>query len=248
MRVTVQETVGMGSTHQLNFEPSTTVGQLKQLFYNDSNWNKERATDMRFTFEGDILDQDEQTLISYGVEDRSRLQWINLTELARNFDRIGLKFIDVNDTAGLKRQPWSTKAPAWRRARHGLCFEGNCPTSSCKAYGKQVIMPIGYRKFDLAGDIGATTTICPLCKKYIQPTNCGFNNCWWKFVGRKPGKTDQPPAKIESQWKQVDDAYHSFDENSTAMVSWLTLELEVVKKSPLAEPSGKLCFESQAWN
>ena len=56
MWIFVRETLAMGWTDQLNVEPSTIIGQLNQLLYGASSWNKERARDMCFTFEGEILD------------------------------------------------------------------------------------------------------------------------------------------------------------------------------------------------
>ena len=240
MRITVRETVRNGLVYPLSVEPSTTIGQLKQLLYEASTWDEESSQGMCFTFDDDILDQDDQTLKSYGVDDQSRLEWTDLTAVGRSdFGSIGRIFIDLANKSGLKKQAWSTTAPEWRRARHGLCFEGICTSNpSCKAHKKQVIIPIGYTKFDFVQDVNKSTSKCPVCQKYVHPISCGFNNCWWKFEGRKVEKDGDEAVDIESEWEPADDAYHYFDQQLTGMVRWLRLELEVVKKNPVLKPSG----------
>lgn len=90
---------------------------------------------------------------------------------------LGVNFVDVSNEAGFKKVEWANDAPAWRHAKHGLCLEGICKNISCEANGQQVIMPIGYKKFDLVADPSESTTICPMCFKYVEPQTCGFNNC-----------------------------------------------------------------------
>ncbi|CAF4452468.1 unnamed protein product, partial [Rotaria sp. Silwood2] len=65
--------------------------------------------------------------------------------------------------------------------------------------------------FDLLGDVDPSTTKCPMCKQYVEPTTCGFSNCYWRWEGSKqlPG---QPPMRCSDDWKAADDAYHYFDQ------------------------------------
>lgn len=46
----------------------------------------------------------------------------------------GCPFVDVTDKAGPIKLEWSATAPSWRRARHGLCLEGECTNRYCEAY------------------------------------------------------------------------------------------------------------------
>ena len=235
MKISIRETVRMGLTYSVTVEPATTIGKLKQLLYEDSSWNEQSAQGMCFTFDGDILDQDEQTLMSYGVANRSTLEWADLTAVCRNIGSIGMKFVDVSNTHGLTRRVWSTTAPDWRRTRHGLCLEGKCTNNTCRAYNQQVIIPIGYIKFDLIDDVDGTTSKCPICHTYVQPTNCSFNNCWWKFSGKKVGEPGKPPVRcVSEKWEHADNAYHCFNEKISSVISWLKLEIEVVKTVPTA--------------
>ncbi|CAF0983096.1 unnamed protein product [Rotaria sp. Silwood1] len=190
---------------------------------------------MLFTFDKDVLDEDEQTLSSYGIEEESRLEVEYSNMKIRDIGSLGLRFMDVSNSQGLKRREWSRTAPRWRRTRCGLCLEGKCTNSRCEAYNQIVIIPIGYKKFDVLLDSDDTTTVCPICKNYVQPSSCAFNNCWWRFEGRKleANSNGRPPKKCSSEWTQVDDAYHYFEELKSGTVTWMQLILEAVKNKPV---------------
>jgi hypothetical protein len=121
--------------------------------------------------------------------------------------------------------------PPWRRTGPGLCLEGECTNSGCDAYRDIVIMPIGYRKFDMSIDPNETTTKCPACKKYVRPDTCGFTNCWWKYDGTKDCG-NEPPQSCSSDWERADDAYHSFDEQQSGIIKWRKLIFEAVEERP----------------
>lgn len=144
----------------------------------------------------------------------------------------GAEFVDTSNEAGLKKMEWSADAPAWRRAPPGLCLEGICSNSLCEANGKEVIIPIGYKKFDLVLDANASTTKCPSCSKYVEPKTCSFNNCWWKWSGIKQEAKGEAPTPCSSDWKHADDAYHYFDQRESGAVVWRQLILEAVKNKP----------------
>ncbi len=146
---------------------------------------------------------------------------------------IGIKFVDVSNETGLKKVRWAKNgAPAWLSTTHGLCLEGICTNISCQANGQQVIMPIGYKKFDLVSDPSESTTKCPLCSKYVNPQTCGFNNCWWRWIGVKQNTEAEAPTQCSNDWTYADDAYHYFDRNKSGTVIWRKLVLEAVKDKP----------------
>ncbi|CAF1176120.1 unnamed protein product [Rotaria sp. Silwood1] len=133
------------------------------------------------------------------------------------------------------RIEWATTAPRWRRARRGLCLEGQCPTSACEAFNRTVIMSLGFRRFDMLSDVGLATTKCPICKQYVEPVTCSFNNCWWRYEGIKRSQS-QAPESCSCDWKHADDAYYRFDENHGEEVSWLKLVFEVVEQMSSEAP------------
>ncbi|CAF1070129.1 unnamed protein product [Rotaria sordida] len=189
-----------------------------------------------FNFDGDILDIDENTLMLYGVEENSQLEHVeSFNEGGRDpgaLGGIGAKFVNVSHNNGLKRREWDKEAPEWRRVNRGLVLEGECTNSKCKAYGNTVAISMNYRKFDVVCDPDIDKTVCPVCKQYVEPKTCGFNNCWWRFEGVKKEGSGKPPQSCQSNWRQADDAYHYFDQEISGTITWLRLTFEVVKNKP----------------
>lgn len=234
MIIYIQSSTSTIRNYELNVEPSTTVRQLKEYIRQKTRDDEEHAKKIVITFDKDVLDADEAELPSYGIEDESQLYLSYSNTHMRNFDSLGIKFVDVSNRKGLKRCEWSKAAPDWRKCRCGLNLVGRCTNNECKAYNHMVIIPIGYKRFDVLCDTDATTTICPICKEYVAPESCGFNNCWWRFEGKKveTDSVNKPPRKCSCDWTQADDAFHYFDETISGTVGWLKLIIEAVKKDP----------------
>ena len=135
----------------------------------------------------------------------------------------GVEFADVSNADSLKRKDWSKSAPRWRIACPGLCLEGVCQNKKCPANGKHVILNQGYCEFDLIED--RRMCECPICWKEVIPTTCGFNNCRWKWVGKKIEDQTQRPVTIRADWKVADDAYHYFEETKSGTANWLRLKI-----------------------
>jgi hypothetical protein len=194
---------------------------------------------MCLVFDGELLDDDD-TVSDFEIKDGSVLELVNPNANYRSLTGFfGLKFVDVSVGKGLKRIEWSKTAKRWRRTRHGLCLEGRCTNSKCEAHGHTVIMPIGYRKFDMSNDPNETTTKCPVCSEYVQPETCGFNNCWWRYDGTKDCG-NRPPEACSSSWQEADDAYHRFDEQISGIIAWRRLIFEAVKQKPSEKIGGSL--------
>ena len=138
---------------------------------------------------------------------------------------LGVDFVDLNNTAGLKRHEWSITAPKWRIATFGLCLEGKCDNKSCEAYKQQVIVPIGFGKFDLLKD-PFDKSKCPICREYVDPITCAFSDCRWRWHGMKQNKPGTKPEKISKDWQIADCAYHIFDESISGTTRWLELVIE----------------------
>ena len=109
--------------------------------------------------------------------------------------------------------------------RSGLCLEGKCTNSKCKANGQMVIMnmavPICYQ----LNMPSRKPTECPICHTYVQPVTCAFNNCMWRYLGIK--QTSKGPERCKSEWANAGDSYHRFDESSQAKWASLVLETKV---------------------
>lgn len=221
----------MARTYNLKVESSMTIKQLKKLFLEKAD-NKKGIETICFKSDDEILDDNDSTIASYGVEDKAILQLVNLNANDRNDFCMGVKFVEISNSNGLKRKNWSKTAPSWRRTRYGLCLEGLCTNKQCEAHNRRVIMPIGYMAFNITTDASETTTKCPSCKQYVEPITCGFNNCWWRYNGIKQNEKGKSPIKCSGNWQQTDDAYHYFDEGASGIVVWKQLIIEAVKKRP----------------
>ena len=132
----------------------------------------------------------------------------------------GVRFADIAEKSSPKVIKWSKVAPAWRKAKPGLCLEGKCTNKKCKAYKCPVIMNLGYREFDFINE--SNMCMCPLCNEAVEATICAFNNCLWKIIARKY-ITHKHPEKIETEWKEVGDEYHRFSPEKHGMANFLDL-------------------------
>lgn len=231
MNITVKTQVGTTRSYNFDVDPTTTVKQLKRLVAQKTDNSDDELKYMYFVFDIDTLDEDEATLYSYGVEDQSELtlQYSNLT--VRNAGNIGKLYVDVCTSKDLRRWEWVKVAPRWRIARGGLCLEGICSNEFCEACDKTVIMPIGYKRFDVLCDCNENTTVCPVCKQYVEPTNCAFNNCWWIYEGvrRDPASRNRARKRFKSQWTWADNAYNYFEGSANGTTMWYKLIIEAVK-------------------
>ncbi|CAF3314843.1 unnamed protein product [Rotaria socialis] len=235
MKIHIKTVIGMARTYTFEVEPSTTIRRLKELFCEKTNCEEDLLI-LCLIFNKEELEEDEKTLSYYNLKDDTQLDSICLGEIHRgdlNFK--GSRFIDANNSKGLKRTEWSDKAPQWRRSIRGLCLEGKCLTPGCAAEGQSVVMRIGYKKFNVVADPDETTTMCPICRHFVEPTTCAFNNCWWRYEGiqQPEPNSGKPPKKCSSEWCQADDAYYYFDETTSGIVTWKSLIFEAVKENPV---------------
>ncbi|CAF1627887.1 unnamed protein product [Didymodactylos carnosus] len=112
--------------------------------------------------------------------------------------------------------PPADKIPTWKQFNSGICLEGTCKNCGCEAYNQTVIMPIGFRRFDLLTDVNEVTTKCPVCTSYVEVERCAFNNCLWRWEG---------PSSSVSDWKRADNYIH-FEQELNEHVRWRKLVLE----------------------
>lgn len=220
----------LGTSPVVNFDvpSSITIAELKKILLKKVKSNNE-DTDSIWLVHGDSpLDSDQATLADYEIENDSMLEAIKPN--SRLF--LGAKFVDLNNTQGLKKQIWPTSAPKWRMASRGLCLEGRCKTKGCKAFNHSVIIPIGYKRLDILNDVNGKTSQCPVCYKFVEPSTCGFNNCWWRYQGKKQNEEGEEPQECSSDWRFANDAYHYFDQQTSGLVYWRQLIIETVKDKP----------------
>lgn len=135
----------------------------------------------------------------------------------------------------LQRREWnkSGSTPKWRIASPGLCVEGKCVNEECKAKGNMVIINMGFCSFTLPDDVYKCK--CPLCSTHIQPVTCAFNNCRWKWAGRKL-ELHNAPTHHREEWQIADDAYHQFKPKGDSGGTAQWLKLAIFTEKPTYKP------------
>ena len=153
----------------------------------------------------------------------------------------GFEFADLSNRRGLQTRRWSESAPPWRVAHHGLCIEGECKTPKCPARSHRVIANLGFTDFDVVED--QHKCCCPICRKCVIPTTCGFNNCRWKWVGKKIDQCTHGPVVLRSEWNTAGDTYNYFDEEISGKVSWIRLMITTEHSDMVNTPTCAMCLD-----
>lgn len=204
-----------GKTIALLVNQHGTVAGLKQDIQDKEGIPPDQ---MRLVFKGMQLD-DRCKLLQYNIAERAT---IHLVLRLRGGGITPGHFADVSDASGLTEHAWNPDAPSWRRAKPGLCLSGECRNRSCSAHGWMVILNHGFEDFDLMRNAGTGMHCfnCPQCFEIVVPSTCGFNNCVWRYKGRKAGETNI----LVGPWKEAGDSYHCFEEGK--QVAWERLLIQ----------------------
>ncbi|CAF0776138.1 unnamed protein product [Rotaria sp. Silwood1] len=113
---------------------------------------------------------------------------------------------------------------SWRRIEPGISLLGKCVNSDCKAYNNEVIIPLGFRKFDVLVESDSSNAKCPICAKYVDPVKLGFNKCQWKTSGIKQAKQTEAPVPFSENWSDTHD--NSLLEYHLKDIRWRQLIVE----------------------
>lgn len=191
----------------------------------EENFGFDNGSGYCYFCEGDQLTIDDET--AFNSQKHSIINGVCILRLPRlcGGGGLGVDFVDLSNTNGFKRYRWSHRAPAWRITGQGLSLEGNCKNKSCEAFQQQVIICIGFGKFDLLKDTNDNSK-CPRCHEYVEPITCAFNNCRWRYHGLKQTQPGVRAEKLSTDWKIADNAYHLFDQNISGTVVWRELIIE----------------------
>jgi len=157
MKIYIQYCLGTAQTYQFDVDRCTTIKQLKEKLLQKLNTNNNADMDTLYFLQKDTEFFDETaTLEDYEIEDETILQAVKPNSRS-SFGGSGRRFADLSNDQGLKKIAWAKTAPEWRIAPHGLCLEGICNNETCKAFKQTVIIPIGYKRFDILVDSNSKT-------------------------------------------------------------------------------------------
>lgn len=133
---------------------------------------------------------------------------------------ISQKFVNVEQD--LVKGSWSNNAPSWRRCIDGLNLEGICTNTECKAYDCKIIIPLGYKSYDL---IKNPHMPCIMCRKNVSISNFITTKCNMEIVAED---INNNCSKI---CKKIDDLPHyPEDSNDTNEYLYMTITCNYLKE------------------
>lgn len=220
-----------GKTITLDITPNETILKVKKKIQDKEGIPVDQQ---KIVYAGMTL-EDEDQIFEYGIQRESTLHLV----LRLRGGGGGKAFVDVSNEKSAITIQWSDTAPAWRVAEQGLCLEGICTNSKCPAKSRQVIMNFKMGTFDLMLD--TEKCVCPMCKEYVEPKSCGFNNCAYTISGIKVGSNGKPERLAKQEWIEVGDEYKYFDPRGSGVVNWLNLKI-YTKERPWGDKKGTCCM------
>lgn len=119
---------------------------------------------------------------------------------------------------------------AWHRIEPGLCLAGTCNNNGCIAHQQEVLISIGFTKFDVLVDSSASIVKCPVCLTYVPIRKLVFSCCQWRCHGIKQRVPHEQPISYQKDWSDADE-YPELDLHPQDTSAWLELVIETKMKS-----------------
>ena len=97
-------------------------------------------------------------------------------EESNKFANLSEEFIRRDDVSSS-----DANIPKWRIIGKGINLYGICQNNNCVAKGKQVIMHVNSKEYDIYNE--GFMGICPMCSKHFDLDTCSFYKCDYKCEG-----------------------------------------------------------------
>ncbi|CAF3437199.1 unnamed protein product [Rotaria sp. Silwood1] len=117
----------------------------------------------------------------------------------------------------------------WHGIAPGIFLEGKCTNKKCIAYQQEVVISIGFRKFDVLVDSNASIVKCPMCSTYVEILKIGFNHCQWRWHGIRQIVPYEEPTPCMKDWSYANE-YSMFEHDIQGTSVWLQLIIEAKSK------------------
>ena len=180
-------------------------------------------------FDGMILNDNNKSLINYGITNLSIIQLISKEALVRGGGTGIFTFVDLRKEK-VKKVKFSKNAPKYRYCTQGLNILGLCTNKKCETEGNEVIVPIGFGEYDLGENISEMEIRCPICTQVVKPKTCGFYGCAYNFLGEiLEGKNTE---SFKTETLEASEKYFYYYKPSEKLGKWLSLKIYTI---PLIE-------------
>ena len=138
--------------------------------------------DTKFTFNQKTYSMDSiQTFQSIGMNYSASIVVFNQAisgggEDSSKFSNLSDEFIRRDNVSA-----YNPNIPPWRIIGKGINLYGICKNERCRANGKQVIMHVRDKQYDIYNE--GFMGICPMCQKHFDLDTCSFYKCDYKCEG-----------------------------------------------------------------
>ena len=122
---------------------------------------------------------------------------------------------------------FSKSAPSYRKAGKGINIFGICPRKKCKAFNKEVVIPIKKKIFDLIKE--KENLFCPECDSLIIPKTVGFYLCKFRIYGKKIENDEIENFQNEDDMANNKNSLKYFDPDLNGEVMLIELIFEVLE-------------------
>ena len=118
----------------------------------------------------------------------------------------------------------------WHCMTPGICLQGICLNKECVAHQQQIIIPIGFKEFNVLTDANKSVVKCPMCSIYVTISKISFKDCQWRWHGIKQAIPYEEPTVCRYEWSDASD-YSVFEYDIQGPTTWLQLIIEAKSKS-----------------
>lgn len=122
---------------------------------------------------------------------------------------------------------FSKSAPSYRKAGKGINIFGICHCKKCKAFNKEVVIPIKQKEFDLIKE--KDNLFCPECDSLIIPKTVGFYLCKFRIYGKKYENKEIEDFRNEDDVANNKNSLKYFDPDLNGEVMLIELIFEVLE-------------------
>lgn len=217
----------------LEVEKSIKVCDLKKLIENKLNISYENKLLIKHKYRpaSSLLNDENLTLFESHIKNGDII-------IIGKADVVGGgpdEFVNLSDEFIRKDNVLSSDSnvPDWRCVAKGINLYGICQQDRCVAKGKQVIMNVNSKEYDVVNE--SFMGICPMCHKHFDLDTCSFYMCDFKCEGKYFDKKRDEWVDLPDEIRSTSDRkdyyfdYQKVVEGKEGKVKYKKLILKVIR-------------------